>query len=124
MQQRWSGDRELAHPQAVAFSERLLRAAANMQIPLHVRTIFDCTVEVVHSQWLESLDVMDWWLIGHLGRQVGQLSGIRVHWGGDTIGYGMLPAGPSWWEIDADDVDEYVDTTGCHRAVWVKRSDT
>lgn len=105
---RWSGDRVGAHPEAVAFGERVLREAAKMSIPLHVRTIFDCTIEIVHSQYLESLDTMDWWVIGHLGKEIARRSGVHVLWGGDTVGGVMLSAGPSWWELDADEPGELV----------------
>lgn len=112
---RWSGQRELAHPDCVAFGERVLRMAANMSVPLHIRAIFDCTVEIVHSQWGESLDAMDWWVIGHLGEQAAALGGYRVRWGGAV-------QCPAWWEVDADECYEYVDTSGCCKPRYIARS--
>lgn len=108
---RWSGQRELAHPDCVAFGERVLRMAANMSVPLHIRAIYDCTVEIVHSQWGESLDAMDWWVIGHLGEECAAMGGYTVRWNGSYA-----------WEVDADECYEYVDTSGCRKARWVPRS--
>lgn len=110
---RWSGIREPAHPDALAFSRRVLRAADNMRIPLYVRTIFDCTVEIVHAQWLDTLDVPDWWIIGHIGQQAATLGGFTVRY------HPVYGPGPSWWEVDCDEPSDYVDTSGCCPPRWV-----
>lgn len=119
--QRWSANREGAHLLIVEFAEALEKRMAYLGVPMYVHTmvrtkqeqrrLFEggftnhngdhgfahqhCAIDLVHGQYAWNMNVDQWAVIGHIGKEVARLRGIDIKWGGDW----KRPYDPAHWEL-------------------------
>lgn len=119
-EQQWRALREGAHPEIVEFERVFIKRMAKLGVPMFahnmVRTLADqkakyvqgfskndgrrpyphrgFAVDIVHSIDAWNLSEPEWALVGHVGKEVAQLKGIKVTWGGDWKYYD-----PAHWEL-------------------------
>jgi hypothetical protein len=124
--QQWRANRKGAHLLIVEFEKAFIKRCAEIGIPMFchcmVRTpdeqrqLFKdgysndspddgmyphkaCAVDIVHSKYGWNLTVDQWAVIGHIGKEVAQLRGIKITWGGDWKTKRFPNGDPAHWEL-------------------------
>lgn len=119
--QQWKAVRENAHLLILEFADAMVARMAYLGVPMYAHTIVrtrdeqkrvfaegysnhdgtkpyvheHCAVDIVHSKFAWNMTLDQWNVIGHVGKEVARLRGIKIVWGGDW----KRPWDPAHWEL-------------------------